>query len=143
MKHIDLTSGNIYKQLVRFAEPVFLSSILTLLYNIVDTMIVGKCLGTSALAGVGATGTLMFLMTGLMNGFTVGSSIVTARFFGAKDEKGVIYVVASGHRLGHVCPFGKNYMFKRRNTVTTKTMSHIGHITRRTIHMVNSLLYGR
>lgn len=89
MKNIDLTKGNIYKQMIRFAVPVFLSSILTLLYNIVDTMIVGKCLGTSALAGVGATGTLMFLMTGLMNGFTIGSSIVTARFFGAKDEKGV------------------------------------------------------
>ena len=37
----------------------------------------------------------------------------------AKDEKGVIYVVASGHRLGHVCPFGKNYMFKSYDNAKT------------------------
>ena len=89
MKQIDLTSGNIYKQMVRFAVPVFLSNLLTLLYNIIDTMIVGKCIGNSALAGVGSTGTLMFLMTGLMNGFAMGGSVITARFFGAKDKDGV------------------------------------------------------
>ncbi len=89
MKHIDLTKGNIYKQMVRFAMPVFLSNLLTLLYNIADTMIVGRFLGNSALAGVGSTGTIMFLMNGLMIGFTTGTSVVTSRFFGADDKKGL------------------------------------------------------
>ena len=96
MKKVELTRGSIYKGLIRFCLPLFLSNLLTLCYNIVDTIIVGRLLGNEALAGVGSTGTLMFLINGVSIGFTTGSSIITSRYFGAKDEDGLKRSVASG-----------------------------------------------
>ncbi len=94
-KNVDLTSGNIYGGLIKFCTPLFLSNLLTLMYNLVDTLIVGRFLGNKALAGVGSTGTLMFLMNGLMIGFTTGTSVITSRFFGAKDKESVKKSVAT------------------------------------------------
>lgn len=96
MKKVEFTSGSIYKGLLRFCLPLFISNILTLCYNIADTIIVGRLLGNEALAGVGSTGTLMFLINGVSIGFTTGSSIITARYFGAKDGDGIKRSVASG-----------------------------------------------
>lgn len=88
-KNIDLTTGSVYRGMLRFALPLFLSNLLTLMYNLADTVIVGRFLGNAALAGVGSTGTLMFLMNGLMIGFTTGTSVITSRAFGRRDDEGV------------------------------------------------------
>ena len=89
MKNINLTKGSVYRGLIRFCLPLFFANILTLLYNLADTIIVGRLLGNEALAGVGSTGTIMFIMNGLAIGFTTGSSVVTSRFFGGNDKEGV------------------------------------------------------
>ena len=60
----DLTEGNPLKLIITFALPLFLGNLLQQLYNFIDTMIVGHFLGVDALAGVGATGSINFLIVG-------------------------------------------------------------------------------
>ncbi|NBK96789.1 MAG: MATE family efflux transporter [Erysipelotrichia bacterium] len=85
-KTFDLTQGNITKQLLAFAFPIFLASVFQQLYNTVDTMIVGNFLGDQALAAIGASGAIYELIVGFTIGVGSGFSIVVAKYFGAKDE---------------------------------------------------------
>ncbi|MDE5777993.1 MAG: MATE family efflux transporter [Lachnospiraceae bacterium] len=81
----DLTSGNITVQLLKFAFPLMLGNVLQQLYNIVDTIIVGKVLGPDALAAVGSSYTLMTFLTSILIGLCMGSSVYFAIRFGRKD----------------------------------------------------------
>ncbi len=90
-----MTKGNPFKLIIRFLIPIVLGNIFQQLYNIVDSIIVGRYLGSDALAAVGATGTIMFLIIGFMNGMTSGVAVVTAQRFGAHDEDGVRHSVCS------------------------------------------------
>ena len=81
----DMTSGSPLKCIVQFAVPVFLGMLFQQLYNMVDTMIVGNFLGLNPLAGVGATGSLYFLVIGSCTGICHGFSIPIAQMFGAKN----------------------------------------------------------
>lgn len=72
-----------------FTVPLIAGNIFQQLYAFVDTLIVGRFLGVDALAAVGCTGSLMFLMIGFIMGLTTGLSIYTGQRFGAKDEEGV------------------------------------------------------
>ena len=83
----DLTEGNPLKLIVTFALPLFLGNLLQQLYNLVDTMIVGHFLGVDALAGVGATGSINFLIVGFCMGVCNGFVIPIAQRFGARDYK--------------------------------------------------------
>ena len=85
----NLTEGPIGRGLFRFMIPIFLGQLLQQLYNMADTIIVGRYVGAGALAAVGSTGTIMFLATGFAQGITAGFSILTAQRYGAGDEKGV------------------------------------------------------
>ena len=96
----DLTKGNPLKLILSFALPVFIGNVLQLCYNLADTRIVGSCLGETALAAVGATSSLNSLIIGFLLGLTNGFSVITARFFGAKDENGVKKSVAASLILG-------------------------------------------
>ena len=95
-KRCSLTEGSIWKAMLLFALPVLLGNIFQQLYNMVDTMIVGKYVGASALAAVGATGNLMFLITGFSIGFAAGFSIITAQAFGAGDGWKMRHSVSNG-----------------------------------------------
>lgn len=93
---LDMTKGPIFPLLIRFMIPVWIGNIFQQVYNMVDSMIVGKYVGATALAAVGSTGNLMFLMTGFSLGFAAGFSIVTSQAFGAGNRDQVRRSVANG-----------------------------------------------
>lgn len=85
----DLTSGKPLKLIFLFTMPLLIGNLFQQLYNISDTLVVGQTLGVNALAAVGSTGSISFLIIGFAQGLTAGLSIVTAQRFGARDTKGV------------------------------------------------------
>ena len=82
--------------IVMFTIPLLIGNIFQQLYSMVDTFIVGRTLGVNALAAVGCTGSINFLILGFAMGVSAGLAIITAQRFGAKDEKGVRKSVAAG-----------------------------------------------
>lgn len=80
-----LLEGSIWKGIVSFAIPIFLGNLFQQLYNTVDSLIVGKYLGSEALAAVTSSGSLIFLLVGFFNGVAVGAGVVISKYFGAKD----------------------------------------------------------
>ncbi|MCM1283359.1 MAG: MATE family efflux transporter [Muribaculaceae bacterium] len=92
---VDLLHGPIFGPMVRFAIPLFLSSIFQQLYNTVDTVIVGHTLGEASLAAMGAATPVYDLLIGFAFGIGGGLSIVTARSYGSKDENLLKRSVAS------------------------------------------------
>lgn len=91
----DLTQGSPAKQILFFTIPLVIGNLFQQLYNFSDTLIVGQTLGVKALAAVGATGSIMFLILGFVQGFTAGLSIITAQRYGARDIAGVRKSMAS------------------------------------------------
>jgi putative MATE family efflux protein len=81
----DLTEGNPLSLILGFSVPVLLGYIFQQFYNVTDTVIVGKCLGKEALAAVGSTGAVNFLIIGFVMGLCSGFAIPVAQRFGAKD----------------------------------------------------------
>ena len=79
----DLTKGSPFKLIIGFAVPMLLGMLFQQFYNLVDTIIVGKTLGVNALAGVGATGALNFMIIGFCMGVCSGFVIPVAQAFGA------------------------------------------------------------
>lgn len=80
----DLTTGKIGKSLIVFSMPMIMGNLLQQLYNVVDTLIVGKTIGSTALAAVGSSYSLMVLLTSIVLGLCMGSGVVFAQLFGAK-----------------------------------------------------------
>lgn len=95
----DLTKGNITKVILQFAIPIFLMQMLQLTYSFADVRMVGEFLGENSLAAVGATTPINTLIIGFMTGLTNGFSVITARFFGAGDRKGIKRSVAAAITL--------------------------------------------
>ncbi len=81
----DLTQGNIMKNLLKFSLPIMAGNVLQQLYNIVDTLIVGRYLGKDALAAVGSSYTLMVFVTSIILGLCMGSSAFFSMQFGKRD----------------------------------------------------------
>lgn len=84
---MDMCSGSIPKKMIVFALPLMLSSLLQLLFNAADIIVVGNYAGDESLAAVGATSTLINLMTNLFIGMSVGANVLTANYFAAGHEK--------------------------------------------------------
>ena len=82
-----MTEGSPAKLIVMFTIPLLIGNIFQQLYSMVDTLIVGRTLGVNALAAVGCTGSINFLILGFAMGVSAGLAIITAQRFGAKDEK--------------------------------------------------------
>ncbi len=100
MKTKTLTEGTPWKQILLFSIPIFWGNVFQLLYSLVDTKIVGSTLGTEALTAVGSVSTLHTLMTGFLNGLTLGFSLITAMCFGAKNRKRLKKSFATAISLG-------------------------------------------
>lgn len=81
----DLTNGNSRKLILQFAWPMLLGNLFQQLYNIVDSIIVGNFLGKEALAAVGASFPVIFVLISLIIGIASGTTIVIAQYFGAKE----------------------------------------------------------
>lgn len=90
----NMTSGNPLKIILLFFVPVLLGNIFQQFYNMVDTIIVGQYLGPEALAAVGSTGCLMFLVLGFANGIAQGFGVMISHAFGAQDFKLLKHYVA-------------------------------------------------
>ena len=84
---IDMCNGPILKKMLLFAFPLMLSSILQLLFNAADIVVVGRFAGDDSLAAVGSTSSLINLLTNLFIGLSVGANVLVARYFGAKKEE--------------------------------------------------------
>lgn len=81
----DMTNGDVMKKIISFAFPVFLASLLQQLYNMADSIIVGRFVGKDAFAAVGSTGSLNFLIIGFILGLCTGVTVPVAQRFGAGD----------------------------------------------------------
>ena len=85
----DMTSGKPIKLIWNFTIPLLIGNLFQQLYNMADTFIVGRTIGVHALASVGSTGSIIFLILGFENGLTAGLAIPLAQRYGAKDYLGV------------------------------------------------------
>lgn len=102
----DMTKGSPIKLLLQFSIPMLIGNIFQQFYNMVDSIVVGKYNGKNALAAVGTTGPLNFLIFSLVLGLASGISIVISQYYGAKDEENVkkgfataIYIITAASLL--------------------------------------------
>ena len=98
--NVDLMHGPIFKSLVVFMLPIFVSNLFQQLYNTVDTMIVGNVLGDTALAAIGSCGSIYELLVGFGLGIGNGLAIVAARSYGAQDHDLLKKTVAGSLVIG-------------------------------------------
>ena len=99
-RQVDLIHGPIFKNLILFAIPIFISNLFQQMYNAADAMIVGNVLGDTSLAAVGACGSIYELLVGFGIGIGNGLAIVTARAYGAEDAAKVKKTVAGAIVIG-------------------------------------------
>lgn len=100
---IDMCNGTLAGKMLAFALPLMLSGFLQLLFNAVDMIVLGKFVSSNALAAVGSTGSMIVLLTSLFMGLSVGTNILTARFYGAGKADSVYRVVHTSIALGIFC----------------------------------------
>ena len=86
---IDMCNGPLFGKILTFSIPLMLSGILQLLFNAADTIVVGRFAGSTSLAAVGSTTSLINLLTNLFIGLSVGANVLTAQFYGAKKDREV------------------------------------------------------
>ena len=91
----DMTAGSPMRLILGFSIPLLFGSLFQQFYSVVDTVIVGRFLGMNALAGVGATGSVNFMIVGFCMGVCGGFAIPVAHKFGARDYSGMRQVIAN------------------------------------------------
>ncbi len=84
-----MTEGNVLAHILMFALPMFVGNLFQQLYNLVDSVVVGRFVGADGLAAVGATGSVTFLFFALCNGIGNGGGVITSQFFGTRDDNNV------------------------------------------------------
>ena len=90
----DMTSGGPAGVIIRFMIPVFLGNIFQQFYNVADSIVAGQFIGVNALAAIGSTGSLMFFVTGWLNGLSSGFAILVSQWFGARQYDRMRHYVA-------------------------------------------------
>ena len=97
----DLTSGNPFKIILLFTLPLMLGNLFQQFYSLADTIIVGRFVGVNALAAVGATGSVNYLILGFVIGMCNGFAIPIAQLFGAHDDSDLRRHVANANLAVH------------------------------------------
>ena len=92
----QITEGVIWKQLLRFFFPILLGTFFQQMYNTVDTIIVGRFVGTQALAAVGSTSAFVNLINGFFIGLSSGATVILSQQYGANDRAGVSKALHTG-----------------------------------------------
>jgi len=123
-KTLNMTEGNVFKLLFTFFIPIFLGNLFQQAYSLVDSIIVGRGIGDNALAAVGSTGLINFLIFGIIFGLTGGFGIHMSQSFGANDFKrlrlqifaGTSISIALGLLSIILCPFIIRPIFHMINT---------------------------
>ena len=83
----DMTQGPILQQLVYFALPLMLGNVFQMLYNTVDSVIVGNFVSKQALAAIGSTTVIVNMLVFFFNGFSIGAAVLISRYFGARNMR--------------------------------------------------------
>ena len=96
-----LTEGSVPRKMLAFALPIFLSNLFQQLYNAVDSLIVGNFIGSTALAAVGSSASMIMLLVGFINGVSLGAGVVIARFYGADDRENLSRALHTTRSAGH------------------------------------------
>lgn len=86
---MDMINGPLFKNILLYAFPLMLSGVLQLLFNAADVIVVGRFAGSQALAAVGSTGSLINLLINLFVGISIGTNVLVARYYGARDLDGI------------------------------------------------------
>jgi len=86
---MDMVNGPLFRNILLYAFPLMLSGILQLLFNAADIIVVGRFAGSQALAAVGSTGSLINLLINLFIGVSIGTNVLVARYYGARDVEGI------------------------------------------------------
>ena len=97
-----LTEGSIWKKMLLFALPILLGNIFQQFYNAFDTWVVGKFIGSTALAAVSSSSSLIFMFVGFFNGVAMGAGVIIARYYGARDYKQVRIAIHTDVAFGLV-----------------------------------------
>ena len=97
----QITEGVIWKQLLAFFFPILLGAFFQQMYNTADAIIVGRFVGTQALAAVGSTSAFVNLINGFFIGVSTGATVITSQFFGAKDLDGTEKALHTGVQGRH------------------------------------------
>lgn len=98
----QITEGVIWKQLLLFFFPILLGTFFQQMYNTADTIIVGRFVGTQALAAVGSTASLISLINGFFIGLSTGATVLLSQFYGANDRQGISDALHTGVALSLV-----------------------------------------
>ncbi len=123
----DMTNGSCAKLIIKFSIPMLIGNLFQQMYNIIDSVIVGRFVDSNALAAVGATGALVFMIIGICLGLSAGISIVISQYFGAGDydkvKKGfvtAIYIIVGAAVLLGIIGFcSTRFLLELLNTPET------------------------
>ena len=85
-RDVDMTEGNVYGLLIRFAVPLLLGNLFQQLYNTVDTWVVGNYVGKEAFSAVGTVNPIINMLIGTFMGLSIGAGVVISQYYGAKQE---------------------------------------------------------
>ena len=121
---MDMTKGNPTKLILSFMIPIFIGNLFQQFYSMVDTAIVGQFVGVQALAAVGSTGGVLFLVQGFVNGLTHGFSVIVSQRYGANDQEGIKKATATAIYLSAIatvlltviCTLGAKPILQLMNT---------------------------
>lgn len=97
-----MTKGSIWKRMIFFALPLLLGNLFQQLYNTVDSLIVGNFLGSSALAAVSSSGSLIFMLISFLSGISSGAGVIVSQYFGAGDTENLHKAVHTTVAFGTV-----------------------------------------
>ena len=132
---MDMCQGPILKKMLIFALPLMCSSILQLLFNAADIVVVGRFAGDNSLAAVGSNTALINLLTNVFIGLSVGANVLVGRFYGAKQERDLSETV---HTSMLVClrQTGQRYSVVTHLTLVTELSAK--HVTSHSLSVVRS-----
>lgn len=100
---MDMTQGNIALLLIRFAVPMIVGNLFQMMYNTVDSLVVGNFVGKEALAAVGSTTMIVNMLVFFFNGVSTGASVVISRYFGAHEEDNLHIAVETTMLVTFAC----------------------------------------
>ena len=102
-KDIDMLNGPLFKNIILYTLPIIATNILQLLFNAADLIVVGRMCGSNCVAAVGATSSLIHLLTNFFIGLSVGAGVITATAKGSKDDKAIADTVHTSIPLAIIC----------------------------------------
>ena len=88
-RDVDMTEGNIFRHLLKFAVPLLLGNLFQQMYNMVDTWVVGNYVSNEAYSAVGSVGPIINMLIGFFMGLSAGAGVVISQYYGAKREEDV------------------------------------------------------